>query len=136
MSLPDGPMRQYFTLLTDLPLAEVDRLLGPDVNPRDAKEVLGQAVVAQYHGDEAARGAAGLPQAGQGARPGESARRCYGAAGGGSEIAPAPSSGRSAWPQHLRGESRLVEEGAVKIGPDREPLAPRPSTPGSTSPAA
>jgi tyrosyl-tRNA synthetase len=58
MSLPDSPMRQYFTLLTDLPLAEVDRLLGADVNPRDAKEVLGKAVVAQYHGPEAAEGAA------------------------------------------------------------------------------
>ena len=46
MSIPDEPMRQYFTLLTDLPLAEVDRLLGPGVNPRDAKEVLGKAIVA------------------------------------------------------------------------------------------
>ncbi len=51
-------MREYFTLLTDLPLAEVDRLLGPDVNPRDAKEVLGRSVVAQYHGDDAAAQAA------------------------------------------------------------------------------
>ena len=54
MSIPDEPMRQYFTLLTDLPLAEVDRLLAPGVNPRDAKEVLGKAIVAQYHGAEAA----------------------------------------------------------------------------------
>lgn len=58
MSLPDGPMRQYFTLLTDLPLEEVDRLLGPGVNPRDAKEVLGKAVVAQYHGVDAGDAAA------------------------------------------------------------------------------
>src|SRR3954449_3018093 len=42
MSLPDEPMRQYFTLLTDLPTTEVDRLLAPGVNPRDAKEVLGK----------------------------------------------------------------------------------------------
>ena len=28
MSVPDEPMRQYFTLLTEVPLAEVDRLLG------------------------------------------------------------------------------------------------------------
>src|SRR5437764_3392833 len=28
MSIPDEPLRQYFTLLTDLPLEEVDRLLG------------------------------------------------------------------------------------------------------------
>ena len=58
MSVPDEPMRQYFTLLTELPLEEVDRLLAPGVNPRDAKEVLGKAIVAQYHGTEAAERAA------------------------------------------------------------------------------
>jgi len=58
MSIPDEAMRQYFTLLTDIPLAEVDRLLGPESNPRDAKEALGKAIVTQYAGqakaDEAA----------------------------------------------------------------------------------
>ncbi len=54
MSVPDEPMRQYFTLLTERPMDEVDRLLAPGVNPRDAKEVLGKAIVAQYHGAEAA----------------------------------------------------------------------------------
>ena len=54
MSIPDAPMRQYFTLLTDLPLAEVDRWLDPSINPRDAKEALGKAVVTQYSGAEAA----------------------------------------------------------------------------------
>ncbi|WP_435017264.1 tyrosine--tRNA ligase [Tundrisphaera sp. TA3] len=58
MSLPDGPMRMYFTLLTETPLAEVDALLAPGVNPRDAKEVLGKAIVAQYHGQAAADAAA------------------------------------------------------------------------------
>jgi tyrosyl-tRNA synthetase len=58
MSIPDEPMRQYFTLLTELPLDEVDRLLAPGVNPRDAKEVLAKAIVAQYHGSEAADRAA------------------------------------------------------------------------------
>jgi tyrosyl-tRNA synthetase len=58
MSVPDEPMRQYFTLLTELPLTEVDRLLGAEVNPRDAKEALGKAIVAQYHGVEAAEKAA------------------------------------------------------------------------------
>ena len=33
MSIPDEPMRQYFTLLTDLPLDEVDRLLAPGREP-------------------------------------------------------------------------------------------------------
>ncbi len=58
MSIPDEPMRQFFTLLTDLPLAEVDRLLSEGTNPRDAKEVLGKAIVSQYHGDDAAEAAA------------------------------------------------------------------------------
>ena len=58
MSVPDEPMKQYFTLLTEVPLEEVDRLLAPSVNPRDAKEVLGKAVVTQYHGLEAAERAA------------------------------------------------------------------------------
>jgi tyrosyl-tRNA synthetase len=58
MSIPDEPMRQYFMLLTDFPLADVDRLLGPGMNPRDAKEVLGKAIVKQYHGAEAAEAAA------------------------------------------------------------------------------
>jgi tyrosyl-tRNA synthetase len=58
MSIPDEPMRQYFTLLTDLPFEEVDRLLAEEVNPRDAKEVLGKAIVAQYSGQPAAEVAA------------------------------------------------------------------------------
>src|SRR5262249_51243680 len=58
MSVPDEPMRHYFTLLTDLPMTEVDRLLAEGVNPRDAKEVLGKAIVSQYHGVEAADRAA------------------------------------------------------------------------------
>jgi tyrosyl-tRNA synthetase len=58
MSTPDEPMRQYFTLLTELPLQEVDRLLAAGVNPRDAKEVLGREIVRQYHGEAAAEAAA------------------------------------------------------------------------------
>ncbi len=58
MSIPDEPMRQYFTLLTDLPIAEVDALLAPGLNPRDAKEALGKAIVTQYSGSELADHAA------------------------------------------------------------------------------
>ncbi|WP_152051680.1 tyrosine--tRNA ligase [Tautonia marina] len=58
MSIPDEPMRQFFTLLTNLPMTEVDRLLAPEVNPRDAKEALGRAIVTQYYGPEAAEAAA------------------------------------------------------------------------------
>ncbi|HEX3450083.1 MAG TPA: tyrosine--tRNA ligase [Isosphaeraceae bacterium] len=58
MSIPDEPMRQYFTLLTELPITDVDRILGPENNPRDAKEILGKEIVEQYHGPEAAERAA------------------------------------------------------------------------------
>lgn len=54
MSIPDDAMRPYFTLLTDIPMAEVDRLLGSGVNPRDSKEELGKAIVTQYWGAEKA----------------------------------------------------------------------------------
>ncbi|QEH34355.1 Tyrosine--tRNA ligase [Aquisphaera giovannonii] len=59
MSIPDEPMRQYFTLLTDLPMDEVQGLLSSGQNPREVKDVLGRAIVAQYHGQEAADRAAG-----------------------------------------------------------------------------
>ena len=76
MSVPDEPMRQYFTLLTDLPLAEVDRLLAPGVNPRDAKEVLGKAIVAQYHGAGGGRPGRGrVPPPGLGRGPRGDPRR-------------------------------------------------------------
>jgi tyrosyl-tRNA synthetase len=58
MSVPDAPMRQYFTLLTDLPLRELENLLDPKVNPREAKEFLAKQIVAQYHGAAAAEQAA------------------------------------------------------------------------------
>ena len=58
MSLADASMRQFFELVTDVPLEEVDRLLGPDTHPRDAKARLGAAIVTEYHGADAARQAA------------------------------------------------------------------------------
>ncbi len=47
MQLPDAVMRMYFELLTDLPLAEVDRLLAG--HPKDAKLRLAKSVIDQYH---------------------------------------------------------------------------------------
>ena len=58
MSIPDQSMRQYFTLLTDLPLADIEGLLSSESNPRDAKEALGKAIVDQYWGRENAEEAA------------------------------------------------------------------------------
>jgi tyrosyl-tRNA synthetase len=58
MSIPDSAMRPYFTLLTDIPMVEVEHWLGPDINPRDAKDALARAIVGQYWGTEQAEAAA------------------------------------------------------------------------------
>jgi len=56
MSIPDALMRDYFVLLTDLPLDQVDALLAG--HPRDAKAKLAAEIVASYHSPDAARAAA------------------------------------------------------------------------------
>jgi tyrosyl-tRNA synthetase len=59
MSIPDHLMKEWFTLLTDRPQAEIARLIDPDVtHPRQAKEQLARDVVGFYHGADAAQAAA------------------------------------------------------------------------------
>jgi tyrosyl-tRNA synthetase len=57
MSIADALMENYWTLLTDVPLAEVRETLRT-AHPREAKERLGRAIVARYYGDDAATRAA------------------------------------------------------------------------------
>jgi tyrosyl-tRNA synthetase len=61
MSIPDDLIMPYFELLTDVPdmeLEEMRRQLGSQsVNPMLVKKSLASELVAQFHGDEAARGA-------------------------------------------------------------------------------
>ena len=52
MSLPDALMRDWFTILTDTPLAEVDALLAG--HPRTAKVALARTLTTEFHGAEAA----------------------------------------------------------------------------------
>ena len=52
MSLPDAQTRAWFTLLTDVPADDVERLCNG--HPRDAKVALARFIVARYHGSEAA----------------------------------------------------------------------------------
>ncbi len=56
MQLPDAVMRMYFELLTELPLDEVDSLLGG--HPKEAKVTLAKNVISQYHNDSDAQEAA------------------------------------------------------------------------------
>ena len=59
MSIPDTLMANYFTLLTDLPSAQMDVLLDPaQTHPRQAKAELAGTIVTRYHGPEAAEAAA------------------------------------------------------------------------------
>lgn len=58
MSIPDGLMRNYFTLLTDMPAAEIaDVTDAAKTHPRHAKAMLGRLIVAQCHGQDAATAA-------------------------------------------------------------------------------
>ncbi|HKE00850.1 MAG TPA: tyrosine--tRNA ligase [Planctomycetota bacterium] len=54
MSIPDAQLRPWLTLLTRVAPAEIDALLAPDRNPRDAKVELAKRLVAELHGPEAA----------------------------------------------------------------------------------
>lgn len=123
MSIPDEPMRQYFTLLTDLPAEEIDGLLASGVNPRDAKEVLGKAIVAQYHGPEAAeRAAANFRKRTHGEDPDEIPEIPLGRDQRDAEgRIPAPrlivALGFESSTSNAR---RVIEQGGFNIGPDRQ----------------
>ncbi len=56
MSIPDNLMRDYYVLLTSLPLSEVEALLAG--HPRNAKSRLAKEIVAFYHSPDAADAAA------------------------------------------------------------------------------
>ncbi|MBK7876714.1 MAG: tyrosine--tRNA ligase [Planctomycetes bacterium] len=55
MRIEDGVMRDWFTLLTRVPLAEVDALLAGSF--RDAKARLGEEIAGFFHGKEAGKAA-------------------------------------------------------------------------------
>ncbi|OGL95801.1 tyrosine--tRNA ligase [Candidatus Uhrbacteria bacterium RIFOXYB12_FULL_58_10] len=61
MSIPDGLIVNWFTLLTDLPMSEVSAisksLIRDEVNPRDVKARLGFEIVKGFHGYAAAQAA-------------------------------------------------------------------------------
>ena len=57
MQIPDATMRMYFNLLTNVPLEEVDSILGG--HPKDAKIRLAKQVIAGYHSSDEAEKAAG-----------------------------------------------------------------------------
>ncbi|MFM7056806.1 MAG: tyrosine--tRNA ligase [Planctomycetota bacterium] len=61
MQLPDGVMRMYFELLTELPLEQVDSLLAGHL--KEAKLTLARTIISQYHSAADADAAAARWQA-------------------------------------------------------------------------
>jgi tyrosyl-tRNA synthetase len=125
MSVPDGPMRQYFTLLTELPLNEVDRLLAPGVNPRDAKEVLGKAIVSQFQGADAAeRAAVEFRRRAAGEDPEEvpEATLTAGKLDAESRIPAFILLKELGLESSTSNARRVIEQGGLTVGPDREPI--------------
>ena len=126
MSIPDEPMRQYFTLLTDLPMPEVDALLVSGVNPRDAKEALGKAIVSQYHGAVAAeQSAAEFRRRAAGEDPDEIPDIALAADKLDAEgRVPAPilikELGLDSSTSNAR---RVIEQGGFNVGPERETIS-------------
>jgi tyrosyl-tRNA synthetase len=104
---------------------EVDRLLGPVINPRDAKEVLGKAIVAQYSGPEAAeRAAVEFRRRAAGEDPDQIPQVTLAAA-------KLDDQGRIPLPVLLKelglesstsNARRVIEQGGVTIGPERQPI--------------
>jgi tyrosyl-tRNA synthetase len=125
MSIPDTALRAYFTLLTDIPMEEVDRWLGGAVNPRDAKEALGKAIVAQYWGSEQADlAAAEFRRRAEGLDPVEIPDVAIAADQLDAE-------GRAQAPRLIvmlglesstSNARRVIEQGGVNVGPHRAPV--------------
>ncbi|MCY2936400.1 MAG: tyrosine--tRNA ligase [Planctomycetota bacterium] len=125
MSIPDEPMRQYFTLLTDFPKNEIDTWLSDRFNPRDAKEVLGKAVVAQYHGSTAAdHAAAEFRRRSTGADPEEISEVLL-------DKDLLDDNGEVLWSRLIvalglesstSNARRVISQGGANFGPEREPI--------------
>lgn len=59
MSISDDMMENYFTLLTDIPLARINSLVDPgQTHPKEAKVSLAKAIIRQFHDEAAAEAAA------------------------------------------------------------------------------
>ncbi|MEX0718484.1 MAG: tyrosine--tRNA ligase [Planctomycetaceae bacterium] len=123
MQLPDDCMRSYYELLTDLPEQEVESLLSG--HPKFAKMTLGQMVICEIHGLDAAEEAGNRWQKeiGEGGLPAEIPERMLSRSklADGSiaaaellvelQLSPSKSEAR-----------RLIAQGGAKLGEDRRPI--------------
>ena len=59
MSISDDMMENYFTLLTDRTIEQIEELVNPDkTHPKQAKVLLGKTIVGQFYNESAAQAAA------------------------------------------------------------------------------
>lgn len=59
MSISDGMMANYFTLLTDMPVEKIKELTDPSqTHPKEAKVLLGKTIVAQFYDNKAGEASA------------------------------------------------------------------------------
>jgi tyrosyl-tRNA synthetase len=119
MSIPDHLMREWFTLLTDRPADEIDRLLA---SPMEAKKTLGTDIVTCYHGPEAAAAArADWEKQFSGRQDPDHIDEVAVPAGGPMKVLDLLVAAGLA---KSKSEARKkVEEGAVNYGPDRTKVA-------------
>lgn len=126
MSIPDTLMREWFELLTDRSVEEIDTLTDPGkTHPREAKEVLGKDIVAFYADEKVAQDAANEWRRvfSEGKDPDEIEER------------PVPTADLQNGEMPLakllvtlqlaksgNDARRKIEQGGVKLGPDREQI--------------
>jgi len=127
MSIPDTLMEQWFTLLTDRPAEEIVRLIDPErTHPRQAKELLGKDIATFYYGAAAAEAAAAewTRRFSEGQDPSDIAEGTV----PGSEL----TDGQMPLYKLLvvlglaksnNDSRRLVQQGGVTLGPEREKIS-------------
>lgn len=124
MQLPDGCMRQYFELLTDVSLEEVERLLAG--HPKEAKLALARTVIGEYHDGAAAEEAVQRWQReiGGGALPAEIPTVAISRVDIGNGTVQAAQLFKLAGLVASTGEARrLIAQGGARIGPEKSPIA-------------
>jgi len=131
MSLPDEPMKEWFTLLTDRSAPEIKSLIDPgQMHPMEAKKILGQNIVRFYHGDAAATAAAEnwVNQHSKGLDPQQMPEVVIPAAGG--TIGLLDLLVKLKFCSSKNEARNRVTEGAVSIGPERTKVTdPKASIP-------
>jgi tyrosyl-tRNA synthetase len=131
MSLPDGPMWDWYVLLTDLALAEIERkkrdVQEGTLHPKAAKQELARRITAEFHGEAAAAEAEAefAKVHGGGGVPDEvEERELAGTWGLGKLLAAAGLAASNAEARRLIGQGAVAIDGERATDPNRE-LPPR-----------